>query len=212
MSSILDIDLDYFNLIENPEKRLRELLDWDNRRIAFIVEKHHKAFSRWKDRVKRGTLRPPSHILHVDEHHDMMDQKSNTNIANFMYHAMRTREKCRVHWMVDTPIDSPEMWLDDDVWELFCQRFTVGSNRPHGWPKPDLVSVCTSPNFVSNKLLQRLLETAKEFMKTKQKTEMSNKSLKLTANRVAAVPRPCPAIRPLVPETLYPALLATAYL
>ena len=172
MSSILDIDLDYFNLIENPEKRLRQLLDWSNRRIAFIVEKHHKAFSRWKDRVKRGTLTPPSHILHVDEHHDMMDQKRNTNIANFTYHAMRTWKRCRVHWMVDHPIDSPEMWLDDDVWELFAQRFTVGSHRPHGWPKPDLVSVCTSPNFVSNELLQRLLETAKEFMTESQRTEM----------------------------------------
>ena len=172
MSCILDIDLDYFNLIENPEKRLREILDWGNRRIAFIVEKHHKAFSRWKDRVKRGTLTPPSHILHVDEHHDMMDQKRNTNIANFMYHAMRTWKSCRVHWMVHHQIDSPEMWLDDDVLELFSQRFTVGSNRPHGWPKPDLVSVCTSPNFVSNELLQRLLGTAKEFMTTKQRTEM----------------------------------------
>ena len=38
MSCILDIDLDYFNLIENPEKRFRELLDWGNQRIAFIVE------------------------------------------------------------------------------------------------------------------------------------------------------------------------------
>ena len=28
MSSILDIDLDYFNLIENPEQRLHDLLDW----------------------------------------------------------------------------------------------------------------------------------------------------------------------------------------
>ena len=41
MSSILDIDLDYFNLIGNPEKRLQELLDWGNRRIAFTVEKHN---------------------------------------------------------------------------------------------------------------------------------------------------------------------------
>ncbi|OPX37961.1 MAG: hypothetical protein B1H12_03495 [Desulfobacteraceae bacterium 4484_190.2] len=172
MSCILDIDLDYFNLIENPEKRLRELLDWGNRRIAFIVEKQHKTFSRWEYRVKRGTLTPPSHILHVDEHHDMMDQKRNTNIANFMYHAMRTWKSSRVHWMVHHQIDSPEMWLGDDVRELFSQRFTVGSNCPHGWPKPDIVSEFTSRNFVSNKLLQRLLETAKEFMTTKQRTEM----------------------------------------
>ncbi len=56
MSSILDIDLDYFNLIENPEQRLLELLDWGDCPIAFVVEKHHKAYSRWKDRVKKGTL------------------------------------------------------------------------------------------------------------------------------------------------------------
>ena len=172
MSSILDIDLDYFNLIENPEKRLRELLDWGNRRIVFIVEKHHKAFSRWKDRVKSETLTPPSHILHVDEHHDMMDQKRNTNIANFMYHAMRTWKSCRVHWMVDTPIDSPEMWLDDDVWISFSQRFSMGSNRPRGWPKPDIVSICTSPEFINDNLLQRLLKTSKEFMTEKQRSDI----------------------------------------
>ena len=172
MSCILDIDLDYFNLIENPEKRLRELLDWGNQRIAFIVEKHHKAFSRWKDRVKRGTLTPPSHILHVDEHHDMMDQKRNTNIANFMYHAMRTWKSCRVHWIVDHPIDSPEMWLDDDVWISFSQRFSIGSNRPRGWPKPDIVSICTSPEFINDDLLQRLLKTSKEFMTEKQRSDI----------------------------------------
>ena len=91
MSSILDIDLDFFDLVENPEQKLHELLAWGDRPIAFVVEKHHKAYSRWKDRVKRGTLAPPSHILHVDQHHDMMDQKSNTNIAYFMYHAMSER-------------------------------------------------------------------------------------------------------------------------
>jgi len=172
MSCILDIDLDYFNLIENPEKRFRKLLDWGNQRIAFIVEKHHKAFSRWKDRVKRGALTPPSHILHVDEHHDMMDQKRNTNIANFMYHAMRTWKSCRVHWIVDHPIDSPEMWLDDDVWISFSQRFSMGSNRPRGWPKPDIVSICTSPEFINDDLLQRLLKTSKEFMTGKQRSDI----------------------------------------
>ena len=67
MSSILDIDLDYFNLIENPEHRLFDLLDWGDCPIDFVVEKHHKAYSRWKDRIKKGTLTQPSHILHVDE-------------------------------------------------------------------------------------------------------------------------------------------------
>ena len=176
MSSILDIDLDYFNLIENPEERLHELLEWGNCPIAFVVEKHHKAYSLWKDRVKRGKLSQPSHILHVDEHHDMMDQKRNANIANFMYHAMRTWKTCRVHWMVDSPIDSPEMWLDDDVWASFSPRFSVGSTPPPGWPKPDIVSICTSPGFISKALLQRLLETADGFIRARQRADTRKKS------------------------------------
>jgi hypothetical protein len=176
MSSILDIDLDYFNLSANPEQQFYELLNWGCCPIAFVVEKHHKAYSRWKDRVKRGTLTQPSHILHVDEHHDMMDQKRSVNIANFMYHAMHTWKNCQVHWMVDTPIDSPEMWIKDDAWVSFSQRISVGSSRPHGWPKPDIVSICTSPEFVNNDLLHRLLNVAGEFMTTKQKIDTGKKS------------------------------------
>ena len=162
MSSILDIDLDYFSLMENPEGRLQELLEWGACPVTFIVENHHKAYSRWKNLVEKGKLTQPSHILHVDEHHDMMDQKRTTNIANFMYHAMQMWDNCRVHWMVQYPIDSPEMWLKDDVWESLSGRFSVDSGRPHGWPKPDIVSVCSSPDFVSDDLLQRLLVIAKE--------------------------------------------------
>jgi hypothetical protein len=29
-------------------------LMWAERRVAFIVEKHHEAFARWKERVRRG--------------------------------------------------------------------------------------------------------------------------------------------------------------
>ena len=163
MSSILDIDLDYFNLIKNPEQKLLELLNWANCPISFIVEKHNKAYSRWKDRVKRGTLTTPSHILHVDEHHDMMDQRKNANIANFMFHAMQLWENCQVHWMVGVPIDSPEIWLDDDAWAPLSKRFSIGSDLPKKWPKPDIVSICTSPEFIENDLLERLLQTIDEF-------------------------------------------------
>jgi len=45
MGSILDIDLDYFNEVESPEIRLRELLDWADRPIARMVDKHHQAYS-----------------------------------------------------------------------------------------------------------------------------------------------------------------------
>jgi len=51
MSSILDIDFDYFNLSKNPEQRLYQLLHWGCCPIAFLVEKHHKVYSRWKNRV-----------------------------------------------------------------------------------------------------------------------------------------------------------------
>ncbi len=92
MSSILDIDLDYFNLIKSSEQKLLKLLNWAGCPFAFVVEKHHKAYIRWKDWIKRGTLTQPTHILHVDEHHDMMSQQRNANIANFMFHAMRIRQ------------------------------------------------------------------------------------------------------------------------
>ena len=165
MSSILDIDLDYFNLIKNPEQKLLELLNWGDRPIAFIVEKHNKTYTRWKDRIKRGTLTQPTHILHVDEHHDMMDQRKNANIANFMYHAMRLWKNCQVYWMVDTAIDSSEIWLDENVWLPLSKRFRVGSDIPKDWPKPDFVSICTSPEFVEDDLLEQLLQTVDEFNK-----------------------------------------------
>ncbi|MHC4177100.1 MAG: hypothetical protein ACYSWU_06320 [Planctomycetota bacterium] len=172
MSSILDIDLDYFRLVEDPLRRFEKLLKWGEAPIAIIVEKHHKAFTRWEDRVKRGTLASPSHILHVDEHHDMMDQRRNANIANFMYHAIRTWPLCRVHWLTERPImDSPRYWLDDDVWESFSQRFSVSPHRPRRWPKPDLVSVCSSPGFLSEGLRQILLNVAQRWVKPKRRQQ-----------------------------------------
>ena len=108
-------------------------------------------------------LAQPSHILHVDEHHDMMDAKRRANIANFIYHAMRTWKHCRVHWLVEHPIDSPEIWLDEDVWKSLSGRFSVGSTRPVRWPNPDLVTICVSPEFVRDDLRQLLLDTAAEF-------------------------------------------------
>lgn len=166
MSSILDIDLDYFRFAADPQGRFEKLLKWGGEPIVFTVEKHHKAFARWKDRVRRGTLATPSHILHVDEHHDMMDQNRNANIANFMYHAMRTWPQCRVHWLTERPIiDHPRFWLNDDVWDSFSERFSVSPHRPRGWPKPDLVSVCSSPGFLNERLRQNLLKVAQQWMK-----------------------------------------------
>ena len=148
MSSILDIDLDYFNLMENPGRRLSQLLEWAACPVSFVVERHHRAFRQWNRSVAQGTLREPQYILHVDEHHDMMDEKPQLNIANFICHAMQTWPHVRVHWLVEQAIDSPSMWVSEDTWTVLSERFTCGARRPRNWPKPDLVSVCTSPEFV----------------------------------------------------------------
>ena len=179
MSSILDIDLDYFNLIKEPVQRLNKLLNWANCPVAFIVEKHHKSFARWKDRIKRETLSLPTHILHVDEHHDMMDKRVYPNIANFMYHAMRTWTGCHVHWLIDQRIDSPSIWLSDDVWDLLSPRFSTSKHCPKNWPKPDFISVCSSPSFTSKSLRQKLLNKIEEFstrIKEERKKGRTNQS------------------------------------
>ena len=168
MSSILDIDLDFFKAVKDPVVYLEKLLRWAGRPVDVLVEKHHEAFARWKSRVRQGALASPLYILHVDEHHDMMDENRSSNIANFMYHAMRTWPACRVHWLVEHPIDSPRMWLSDDVWHGLAGRFSLGPCRPRGWPKPNLVSVCTSPEFVAEGLRRRLLRAVHESMKVKR--------------------------------------------
>ena len=149
MSSILDIDLDYFNLMDDPVQRLSQLLAWAACPVRFVVENHHQAYRRWMDCIENGRLREPQYILHVDEHHDMMDETAKPNIANFVYHAMRTWPRVRVHWLVEQAIDSPSMWLSEDTWMILSERFTFGARRPRNWPKPEMVSVCTSPEFVS---------------------------------------------------------------
>lgn len=88
MSSILDIDLDYFVILDDPTKRLKDILEWANRPIDFIVEEHHRVLRRWEVYIKKGMISPPRYILHVDEHHDMMDEKKMPNIANVVYQAM----------------------------------------------------------------------------------------------------------------------------
>ena len=163
MYSILDIDLDYFNLMPDAALRFRRLLAWAGVPVSFVVERHNHAFTRWRKRWRRDGI-APSHILHVDEHHDMLDQCQQANIGNFLVHAMKLWPECRVHWLVQEAIDSPAMWLDDDLWDLLRRRFTHGPRRPSGWPKPDLVCVCTSPEFVPPSLLEELTEVLREFM------------------------------------------------
>ena len=168
MSSILDIDLDYFNLIDNPVQRFAQLLAWADCPLLFVVENHHEALRLWRNYVKKGILREPKYILHVDEHHDMMDEKTTPNIANLIYHAMQTWSEVRVHWLVEEAIDSPAMWLSDDTWMILSRRFTWGSHRPRKWPKPQMVSVCTSPEFVLDNRRKDLLTIVEKSISAKQ--------------------------------------------
>ena len=179
MCSILDIDLDYFNLAKDPIGALEDLLRWGGRPVDFVVERHSHALRRWKRQFHVGRIPAPSHVLHVDEHHDMMDEKTTPNIGNVMYHVMRSWPRCRVHWLVQHPIDSPAMWLTEATWNAFRRRFSLGPERPRDWPRPDIVSVCTSPAFLPSTLTQRLSEVVQGF----QGAHCGRKSAEQTAQR-----------------------------
>jgi hypothetical protein len=99
----------------------------------------------------------------------MMDQRQQTNIGNFMFHAMTMWPHCRVHWQVQQAIDSPAMWLEDETWDSLRRRFSHGPRRPAHWPKPDVVSVCTSPEFVSHVLGKELMNVVSRFTATEQR-------------------------------------------
>ena len=163
VSSILDIDLDYSNLADDPAQELQELLSWADRPVDMVVENHHHVLRRWTGRVRRGTLKPPEYILHVDEHHDMMDMRQAPNIANVMYHAMIRWPNCRVCWVARDRIDDPGQWLEDEIWGRLRRRFRMADQRPPRWPKPDLVSVCTSPDFVNSNPLMQLPKVLTEY-------------------------------------------------
>ncbi|MCX6916705.1 MAG: hypothetical protein NT167_27285 [Verrucomicrobia bacterium] len=59
MSVILDIDLDYFPLFDQPLGELERLLTWAGRPVDFVVEHHHEAFKRWKQMVAAHAIQPP---------------------------------------------------------------------------------------------------------------------------------------------------------
>jgi len=115
------------------------LLSWAERPVSIVVQRHNHAFVQWRRRWQRDGI-VPSHILHVDEHHDMMDQRQQANIGNFMFHAMRTWPRCRVHWQVQLAIDSPAMWLEDKTWNtLTIRRAILQAYSLRGWNAKDIV-------------------------------------------------------------------------
>ncbi len=158
MSSILDIDFDYFAILNDPVMRLKTLLEWGDHPVDTIVNRHHEVLKIWDAYVSRNIISPPTYILHVDEHHDMMDEKQTPNIANFLFHAMRKWPDCKVFWLVDNPIDYPDMWLSEDIWKTFSVRFESGSKIPCTWPTPVLVSACISTEFIHATLRHNLLK------------------------------------------------------
>ena len=101
---------------------------------------------------------PPHFIIHADEHHDMLSERPPANFGNFVYFALRHWPECRVVWVTPQPIDSPDLWLSDDAWEAVSARFKCVRRFRWRWPKPDVVSVGTSPDFVEPRLSAKLLE------------------------------------------------------
>jgi hypothetical protein len=50
----MDIDLDYFNLMDNPAQKLVKLLAWADCPVSFMVENHHEALRRWVSYIDSG--------------------------------------------------------------------------------------------------------------------------------------------------------------
>jgi len=166
MSVILDIDLDYFRFFDEPLERLDELLAWAGRPVDAVFNDHHEALRFWTEAIEEGVIDTPQFILHVDEHHDMLCDRLPINAGNFLYFAMRRWPNCRVHWLVDVKIDSPQQWLPEDEWKSLARRFTIGNRLRPGWRTPSMVTVCTSPGFLDGALRKRLLAVGKRQAKT----------------------------------------------
>ena len=165
-SSILDIDLDYFNLVGDPANALSDLLTWADHPVDVIAETHADAVRYWVKLVDARRLPVPMHILHIDEHHDMMNQRNTINAANVMYHAMQRWVKCRVYWMAEGSVDTPAMWLDPEVWSKLKRRFRMGTRYPKKWPAPQFVSITISADFLRPGLKDILM---KEIMNRQKK-------------------------------------------
>ena len=147
LSSILDIDLDYFRFFDQPIDRLEKLLGWAQRPVDAVFEHHHEALKFWSTAVERGVIDSPRFILHADEHHDLLGEQLPVNPGNFMFFAMRRWPRCKVHWLVQRRIDSPKQWLSEEAWKPLARRFTSGPHRPRAWPRPQLVTVNHEPGL-----------------------------------------------------------------
>ena len=157
MTCILDIDLDYFECVAEPEAALTALLAWAGRPVDLVVEQHHHALYWWERVIAERRLVAPSTILHVDEHHDLLHDGPRITAANFMVAAMQQWPSCQVLWVLPDPIDWPDLWLEEETWQRIGPRFRWAPTLPDGTPTPDLVTVCTSPGFLPDALTQRLL-------------------------------------------------------
>lgn len=82
----------------------------------------------------------------------MMDERVTPNIGHFMRFAMEEWPQCRVYWLVEQGFDAPRFCLGDET----------GSAIPQNWLKPDLVTVCISPDFVECDLLARLTKEVRD--------------------------------------------------
>jgi hypothetical protein len=56
VSSILDTDFDYFNLMDYAVQRLEKLLAWADCPVSFIAESQHEVLGWWRFSIKKGQL------------------------------------------------------------------------------------------------------------------------------------------------------------
>jgi len=115
--------------------------------VDAIVNEHHEALRVWIAAIKKGDVDTPQWILHVDEHHDMLSER--LPIGSVTSSTLRCGgggvPRALVGGVQD---DSPRMWLSDEAWTSVRRRFRYATHLCHTWPKPDMMTVCTSPGFV----------------------------------------------------------------
>ena len=80
-------------------------------------------------------------------------------------------------------IDCPSMWLAPNTWSSLRRRFSCGPKWPGSWPRPDLVSVCTSPEFVDRKTRNSLLPVVERFTKPRKRRKAEHDAAQDAASR-----------------------------
>ena len=171
MSTLLDIDLDWLNLCgdqyggsrflrnRTPERAFDDLMSRANpdAKITMSIE-HHEAYKIWDAFVDEGRLTRPKHIYHVDEHHDLYNDYSHIDCANFMLFALRQWASCKATWVAaDSNIDNRVHFYYGFHKSEIKKRFKVTLKVPKDMSDVDLISITVSPDYIKPFVLESIL-------------------------------------------------------